>query len=167
MNATTQLESMPPDRNAPIGTSLTICIRTDSSSRARTRSTHSRSVGVRSTAAGMRPVARGCACARSRRRGASRRQLLDAAEHRLRRGHVAELQIRLQRGGIELGREPGQREDRLRFAREDDPLAVVVQVDRLDAEAVAADEQPAPAGIPEREGEHAVQALHEPSPCSA
>ncbi len=52
MNPTTQLESMPPERNAPMGTSLTICIRTDSSSRARMRSIQSPSVRVRSTAAG-------------------------------------------------------------------------------------------------------------------
>ena len=35
MKPTTVLESMPPERNAPIGTSLTICMRTDSSRRAR------------------------------------------------------------------------------------------------------------------------------------
>jgi hypothetical protein len=51
MNATTALESTPPDRKAPIGTSLTICMRTDSSSLARTRAIHSSSVGTRSISA--------------------------------------------------------------------------------------------------------------------
>ena len=52
MNASTALESTPPDRNAPIGTSLTICMRTDSSSRARTRCTQSTALTEVSTVVG-------------------------------------------------------------------------------------------------------------------
>src|SRR2546430_1568264 len=44
--ATTELESMPPLRKAPRGTSLTRCSRTDSSSSARKPSTHSASLLV-------------------------------------------------------------------------------------------------------------------------
>ena len=52
MKPTTALESTPPERNAPIGTSLTICIATDCSSRARTASIHCASVRLESTSCG-------------------------------------------------------------------------------------------------------------------
>ena len=42
MKPTTALESTPPDRKAPIGTSLTICMRTDSSMPCAHAPTHSR-----------------------------------------------------------------------------------------------------------------------------
>ena len=58
MNASTALESMPPDRNAPIGTSLTICMRTDSSSRARTRGTHSLGLHTRMSTVGRAAASR-------------------------------------------------------------------------------------------------------------
>jgi hypothetical protein len=46
MKATTVLESTPPDRKAPIGTSLTMWHRTASASSAWSRSIHSASVTV-------------------------------------------------------------------------------------------------------------------------
>jgi hypothetical protein len=54
MEATTALESTPPDRKAPTGTSLTICMRTERSMPARTRSTHSPSGTPSSTLSGSR-----------------------------------------------------------------------------------------------------------------
>ena len=44
ISATTALESMPPERNAPSGTSETIRSRTDSRSRSPTRCAHARGV---------------------------------------------------------------------------------------------------------------------------
>ncbi len=89
------------------------------------------------------------------------RKLLDAAEDRLRRRHVAEAHVRIERVRIQLGAEAGQREDRLRLAREHQPLAVAVDVERLDAEPIAPDQQPPAARVPEREGVHAVQVTRE------
>ena len=50
MAATTALESIPPLRNAPRGTSLTMCRRTDSSTSARSSSTVAPSLRARSGA---------------------------------------------------------------------------------------------------------------------
>ena len=52
MKAMTLLESSPPDRNAPIGTSLTICSRTDRSISERSSSIQSCSLLEESTPSG-------------------------------------------------------------------------------------------------------------------
>ncbi len=87
------------------------------------------------------------------------RELRDSAEHRLRRRHVAEREIGGQRGRIERGGHAGHRQDRLRFAREQQAPAVVADVQRLHAQPVAADDEAGPPRVPEREREHPVQVL--------
>ena len=88
----------------------------------------------------------------------------DAAEDRARRSHVAELQIPRDGVLVERRRDAGQREQRLRLRREGETAAVGPRVDRLDAEAVAADQQPAPIGIPQREAVHPVEPVDERRP---
>ena len=56
---------------------------------------------------------------------------------------------------------PGSAEQGLGFGGEGQALAVLRHVQRLDAEPVAPDQQAAAAGVPQREVEHAVQAMHE------
>src|SRR4051794_6555847 len=63
----------------------------------------------------------------------------------------------MQRRGIDLRRDSWQRKKRLGFRGEGEPMRVAVKVDRLDAQAVAADEQPLATGVPKRKAEHAVQ----------
>ncbi len=142
---------MPPDRNAPIGTSLTICMATDDSSRARTRSIHSRSVRSRIDVGRQSPVDALRDLAALDDRQAGRRQLADAAEDRLRRGYVAERKIGAQRAGIERRRRAVSGEQCLRFAREQQAAADFADVERLDPEPVAAEQQALPLRIPERE----------------
>ena len=50
---------------------------------------------------------------------------------------------------------------RAQLGGERELVAVVAVVERLDPEAVAGEHEPAALGVPEREGEHAAQPLHE------
>ena len=89
-----------------------------------------------------------------------RRQLAQALEDAGRRSHVAQLQIARQHGGVEFGLDARQRQQRLGLAGEGQARCVAQHVQRLDAQPVAADQQPAPACVPQAEVEHAIQAQH-------
>src|SRR5881396_2603272 len=86
-------------------------------------------------------------------------QRFDVAEERLRSGHRARGEELGNDRGVERrpAREGGQNRLDLRREQELVPRERVVQ--RLDAEPIAREEQPPPGPIPEREGEHAIQAL--------
>src|SRR5262249_56888086 len=90
---------------------------------------------------------------------ARRGQLRYAPKDRLRRRDVAEIEIGMQRRAIDFRRDARQREERFRLGRERDPARIPIDVDRLDAQAVAADHEAPPARVPQREAEHAVQPL--------
>ena len=59
---------------------------------------------------------------------------------------------------IEGAVDPGQGEKRLEFGGEDEGAGVIAVMQRLDAEAVARQEQPTLSGIPDGEGPHAIEA---------
>ena len=90
-----------------------------------------------------------------------RRQFANAAENGLGRGDIPEREIRLQCSGVQLAGYVRYREDRLGLAREDQPAAVLPEVERLDAEPVAADQKPFASRVPQSERIHAVQAFDE------
>ena len=77
-----------------------------------------------------------------------RGKLYHSPEHRLRPGHVAERQIRLQGRRVQLGLHIGYGENGFGFAREDQPFPIVPHIYGLDAEAVAPHQKPAAPGIP-------------------
>ena len=79
-----------------------------------------------------------------------------------RRGDVAQVQVVGQRRrGSSSARTPGSVSSALASVAKASRCAVLQHVQRLDAEPVAADQQPASARVPQREVEHAVQAMHE------
>src|SRR5262249_45066201 len=76
---------------------------------------------------------------------ARRGQLRYAPKDRLRRRDVAEIEIGMQRRAIDFRRDARQREERFRLGRERDPARIPIDVDRLDAQAVASDHEAPPA----------------------
>ena len=68
----------------------------------------------------------------------------------------------VQRDGIDPGVDAAAGEQRGKRGRESDARRVLGEVQRLDAEPVAAEQHPAAVALDDREGEHAVQALDEP-----
>src|ERR1051325_8382284 len=147
------LESMPPDRKAPNGTSAIrrrgppphpppdrpwpLCgARLPESSRLRTR---------RSTLAPEHPC--------------SRRQFRHAANDRTRRGHELVGQKVVDRLEVPARWDRGVRDDRLELRSEDDALGTVVHVQGLDPQPVASETELARSTIPSGEGPHAVEPL--------
>ena len=78
-----------------------------------------------------------------------------------RRGDVAKIQVGSNRIAIKLGAYTRQCKKGLGLGREGESMGALQDVERLHAEPVATDQQAAAAGIPEREIEHAVEAMHE------
>ena len=89
------------------------------------------------------------------------RQLAHALEDAMRCGDVAQMQVAGHGSGVQLGPHAGQGEQRLCLGGERDAPAVLHDVKRLHAQAVAADQQAPPPCVPQREREHPVQTLHE------
>ena len=89
------------------------------------------------------------------------------AKDRLRRRYVAERKVLRQRRRIELRGHPRQREHRLGFAGEDETPPVVPQVERLDAEPIAADQQALAAASQSAKANMPFKSLDEASPCSS
>ena len=163
--ATTALESTPPDRNAPSGTSEIMRSFTDSFSRATSSSQASASpidacapllfskrTSQYSRGAGIgwpRRIASVCA-------GGS---LYTSLEHGPRLGHVAEREVLLDRLGLDDADQVRMREQRLQLgAEQQHPVGQDREVHRLDAESVAREEQRLAIAIPQREREHAAKA---------
>ena len=92
------------------------------------------------------------------------RQRADLAIKRERLGHAAE-QIKAGKAGrLGIARDPPAREQRLDLRRETERPAVIGGIERLDAVEIARQKQFAAAVVPDREGEHAAQAMHHRRP---
>ena len=158
-SAASSEESTPPERKTPTGTSLTRWARTESRRRARSSST--------SAPAGSRAQVLAAGGLRTSEALASYlsllpdeqvpgRQLARSLEDRVGRGHEVEGEVGLERVQVDLAARQGAE------LRGEAKLAVFVPVvERLDAEAVARQDQPPLAPVPDRHGEHAAQARGE------
>ncbi len=109
------------------------------------------------------PVRRGRAAAvrldRDQRR---RRHLGHAAQDRARRrDDGVEGQVVVQGDGVDPGVDAAAGEQRGQRRREADARRVLGEVQRLDAEPVAAEQHPAAVALDDREGEHALEAVDE------
>ncbi len=87
----------------------------------------------------------------------ARRQLGDAPEDRPRMRHVLVGQVIVQGLRVDLPRHAGHFQHALQLAGEQQPARLVPIDQRLLAQPVAGQEQLPPPGVPEGEGEHAVQ----------
>ena len=88
-------------------------------------------------------------------------QLAHTGEDGPRLRDVAERQILRHRSVVDLRRKTVEGEQRAQLGAEPDTIGSRPVRERLDAEAVAGDEQSLAGRIPDREGEHAAQVLHD------
>ena len=84
-------------------------------------------------------------------------QLADAAQHGALAGHVAERQVGVERGRIELARTGGIRQQRLQLGAEGQGAAGRTIVERLLAGRIAGEQQALTRAVVEGQGEHAVE----------
>jgi hypothetical protein len=158
INATVSDESIPPERNAPSGTSL--IIRYDGRSEQGGQlfevlslragppvrlSPMIREVPVRPVA--FRPV-------RGDLDDVAGEHLARVPEDGVRRRHVLELEIVLERGTVDLAGEGGAFEERLEPGGEKNKPRRAGHEERLDPQAVAHQEELSRSAVPQREGEH-------------
>ena len=87
------------------------------------------------------------------------RHLMDVLEHGLRVVHILEAQVLRQRLAVQLLLETRVRQEGLDLAAPNQTAALMLVVQRLDAEDVARQHQLLFLGIPDGDGEHAAQAL--------
>ncbi len=90
---------------------------------------------------------------------ATGRQRAHSAKHRLVAGDLPEHQVLADRVFATLWRDEATRKERLHLRAVDEGIARVGVVERLDAHAVARQEQRSTVAVPEREGEHTVHTL--------
>ena len=155
---------MPPDRNAPSGTSAIIRRRTASVSSVSNSSVSSRSLpwfGLGETC--VRDLARvpealefRLAAPRQSEHGA-RLELVDAFIDRVRRGDVIEPHEARRDVAIDAWRPAGMGAQRLELRTEQEQIAKLGPIERLDAEPVAHQRERALAPIPQRDCEHSDQ----------
>ena len=160
--ATTALESTPPDRKAPSGTSEIMRSRTDSSSFAVNFEQASSRPMLVSSAKAHVPVwprlAQGLAAPHRQR--VRRRQLAGLVEDAARLGHVAEREVLLDCERVDLAIHRAVREQALELRAENQrPVVEQRIVQRLHAQPVTRQEQRGAIAVPQREGEHAAEAL--------
>ena len=86
-------------------------------------------------------------------------QPIDPLEQRFGARQVSRAEQLGQRALVRLGANQAALEDRLDLGSEEQPVAGHRPVERLDAEAVAREQQPPPRRVPDREREHAAQVL--------
>ena len=166
ISATTADESMPPERNAPSGTSAIMRRLTASPSSASSASTASSSLPTKRALCPSRAICSSVQIRPDLRRGAGAhdedragRQLVDAPIDRLRPRHVHEAQEGGECVAIERRLPAGMRAQRLELGAEQQQLAELRPIERLDAEPVAHEVEHAVAPVPQRHGEHADEAL--------
>ena len=94
----------------------------------------------------------------------SGRQLAGAGEDRALAGDVAEDEVFVDRDRVELGADRGPGGERGQLRGEVEPVARVRVEERLLAEAVAGDQQRPRPRVPDREGEHPLERVHEVGP---
>ena len=142
------------------GTSLRRASRADVSSSPSRRSSASRLESVQVGLLGIRwrPVdARAAPAICSPQLPGSRRNPVDALEHRRRTRHVVQAQIGGQRLVVDLASDPRERDENFHFRPERHTPCILRVEQRLLAESIAGHEQFASAAIGEREREHAPQ----------
>jgi len=88
----------------------------------------------------------------------TRQELADVREERLLRRGIQERQIVVERAGVQIPRHPGCAEQRLDLGPEIQAASDERVVQRLDAEAIAGEEQPSALAIEDGQPEHAAQA---------
>ena len=164
ITATIALESIPPLRKAPSGTSETSRRSTAASSACATAlaaPSPRRSSALDAVVTGQRrrPVlVQPRLAAALQHEHVPGRDAANAGEERVRRRHVAERQVGRDRARIELARDRRMREHGLDLAGEHEhPVRSVPVVQRLLAQAIASEHEPLAARVVDREGEHAVQ----------
>src|SRR4029450_10516899 len=86
-------------------------------------------------------------------------ELRDALEHRARRRHRHEREVVIERLDVHLARDGGMLEERSELRREHEEAGGVAPVERLDADAVAREEEPIALRVPDREREHALEVV--------
>src|SRR5215470_17032876 len=92
-------------------------------------------------------------------KGSARQKLFDSVEKRVLAGDIARGEKFRQDIPIEFRTHRIRRQDRLDLRGEDDLVTGNGVVERLDAEAVAREQQPAAVFVPYREGEHSLKLL--------
>ena len=162
MMATTALESTPPERKAPSGTSEIIRRRIDSSRRC---GEFGAGVGIADRVVQREadiPVFAGLAdwLATAQEQGVGGRQLSGLLEDGAWFGDVAEGEVFLDGAGVDIALEAAVGEQRLEFGAEEEGAVVEQGVEqRLDAEAVAGEEKRFAVAVPEGKGEHAAETV--------
>ena len=160
ISATIELESMPPERNAPSGTSAIIWRTRPAAALAQRLGRLA--VAPRSQRHGGRvPVAMHRRLSVAIAQEMCRRQLVHALQHGPRRQHVFVGEELIERDRIELARDFRPDQQRLHFGRQPQALARSGPVERLLAGAVAGGDQRPRAAVPQREREHPAQAARE------
>ena len=163
MRAAIALLSRPPERNMPSGTSDINRSRTDSSSSARKRDTHSRPVGAGVAAAapmGTSQVpSRGDASLLVHEQ-VSGQQLVYAFEERLLTREITGSEQLRKTALVRLRLNETTRENRLDLGAEDEPIVADGPVERLDPQSIAREQQPPAGGVPDGEREHAAEAVN-------
>jgi hypothetical protein len=91
-------------------------------------------------------------------------KLVDGDEHRTRVGDEAKRQVLVQREGVDLPETGRHLEDRLDLGCEVESLASAGPKKRLLAQMVPREKEPASAAVPEGDGEHPAQSMHEVGP---
>ena len=168
---------MPPERNAPSGTSATI--RRPMASR---RSASSRSVAssslmssradcpARATSASDQKGAISGAPRSRTVRMAPGGELVHSVINRMRRRHVAKAEIGREAVAIERGRPAVGSAQRLELGAEENAAVAISPIERLDAQPVADEVEHALAPVPQGDGEHADETteggFHAPNCCA-
>src|SRR2546421_12535660 len=86
---------------------------------------------------------------------------LDAAEERARRGRGQEREVVVERLLVNLGAHGRVREDGFYLRGENHATALLIKVERLDADAVAREHESFALRVPQRDGEVALDVVHE------
>ena len=166
INATTNDESMPPDKKAPSGTSAVICRPTASRSRTSRPSTAAVSPMIETIGLGRRndlrriPIARNLRLAlRAVHEKLSGLELVDAAVDAVRGRHVPPAHVGAKALPVDLRRPAIVGAQCLQLRAEHEQAAESRPVERLDADPIARQVQRSRLPIPRGEGEHAVEPL--------
>ena len=160
--ATTALESTPPERKAPSGTSEIIRRRIDSFE---ALGEFGAGVGVADRVVQREadiPVFAGLAywLTTAQEQGVGGRQFFGLLEDGAWFGYIAEGEVFLDGTGVDITLESTMGEQRLEFGPEEESAVVQTGVvKRLDPEAVAGEKQRFAVAVPEGEGEHAAKAV--------
>ena len=145
-------ESSPALRNAPIGTSLTICASTERRKRSRISSAKiSFRTRVRCDRRAGNVRSQYCVSlqfAIAENRVVTRGQLENSAKHRLGIGHPKKRQVLMERLRIEFCFDPRHLQQRLDLGGKGERFALVTIVERLHSEVIASNEQTL--ALPER-----------------